>query len=407
MNFLNSFNFLDSFFGSDQPSNRYIDNFMNGLSGNRLVSDYFGKKEAVWIDTTNAFKQYVEIPELRAIVNRKAKMISQGKPCLIDSKGEKIENHWVLDLIKKPNPTQSWMDVIYSISVNDSLHSTSFCYAPKRSFGIVNLIVPLSSDKVQINTSGRSLKQMDKGGLIKDYKFNYDESSAETIDIEDMIMIQTTDGSNLINPVSKIESLKFPLSNIKASYNKRNVLLENMGSIGILTAKSSDIGGALPMLPEEKRKIQRDWYSRSKDEIIITETDVDFKPMSFPTKDLMLFEELTADKIAIIDEFGLNSYIFSNEKGSTFSNVKEGIRMVYTDTIIPEAEKYYSNLSEQLGLEEEGLRLTVSFDHIPVMQPDMESKANVLKIKSEALNKIKDSGVNLSEEEQRAILGID
>jgi len=81
--------------------------------------------------------------------------------------------------------------------------------------------------------------------------------------------------------------------------------------------------------------------------------------------------------------------------------------MVYTDTIIPEAEKYYSNLSEQLGLEEEGLRLTVSFDHIPVMQPDMESKANVLKIKSEALNKIKDSGVNLSEEEQRAILGID
>ena len=127
----------------------------------------------------------------------------------------------------------------------------------------------------------------------------------------------------------------------------------------------------------------------------------------FPTKDLMLFEELTADKIAIIDEFGLNSYIFSNEKGSTFSNVKEGIRMVYTDTIIPEAEKYYSNLSEQLGLEEEGLRLTVSFDHIPVMQPDMESKANVLKIKSEALNKIKDSGVNLSEEEQRAILGID
>ena len=161
------------------------------------------------------------------------------------------------------------------------------------------------------------------------------------------------------------------------------------------------------MLPEEKRKIQLDWYNRSKDEIIITETDVDFKPMSFPTKDLMLFEELTADKIAIIDEFGLNSYIFSNEKGSTFSNVKEGIRMVYTDTIIPEAEKYYSNLSEQLGLEEEGLRLTVSFDHIPVMQPDMESKANVLKIKSEAFNKIKDSGVNLSEEEQRAILGID
>ena len=406
MNFLNSFNFLESFFGSDQPSNRYIDNFLTGFNRNRFNSDYFGKKEAVWIDTNKAFDLYVEIPELRSVIDRKAKMISSGVPYLVNDKEEIINNHWILDLINKPNPTQSWNDIIFSISVNDSLFSTSFIYAPKRSFNIVNLIVPLASDKVQINTSGRSLKQMDKGGLIKDFKFNYDQSSAETIALEDMIIIQTTDGSNLLNPVSRIQSLKFPLSNIKASYNKRNVLLENIGSIGILTAKSSDTGGALPMLPEDKKQIQRDWYNRSKDEIIITETDVDWKPMSFPTKDLMLFEELTADKIAVIDTFGLNSNIFSSEKGSTFSNVKEGLKMAYTDTIIPEAEKIYSNITEQLGLDKEGLKLKVDFDHIPALQLDLESKSNSLRTKAEALNKIKEAGVNLTEDEQRSILDI-
>ena len=100
-----------------------------------------------------------------------------------------------------------------------------------------------------------------------------------------MILFQTSDGMNLLNPVSIIDSLKYPLSNISASYNKRNVLLENIGSIGILSAKKSDIGGALPVTPEEKKKIQRDWYNRSKDEVIITESELDWHPMSFPTKD--------------------------------------------------------------------------------------------------------------------------
>ena len=74
--------------------------------------------------------------------------------------------------------------------------------------------------------------------------------------------------------VHKLESLKYPLSNIKAQYNKRNVLLENIGAIGILSAKNSDIGGSIPMTPEEKTDIQKAWFRRSKDEVIITESDV-------------------------------------------------------------------------------------------------------------------------------------
>jgi phage portal protein BeeE len=219
-------------------------------------------------------------------------------------------------------------------------------------------------------------------------------------------MLQTTDGMNLLNPVSIIDSLKFPLSNIRAQYNKRNVLLENMGAIGILSAKKSDIGGALPVTPEEKKKIQRDWYNRSKDEVLITETELQWNPMSYPTKDLMLFEELTADKLAVIDAFGLNYYVFSNENGSTFSNVRDGIRMAYTDTIIPESDKIYDNLTEQLGLDKEGLRLKAHFDHIPVLQKDMLESSQALNSRAEALNKIILSGVVLSEDEKRALLNI-
>jgi hypothetical protein len=221
-----------------------------------------------------------------------------------------------------------------------------------------------------------------------------------------MVYITTPDGMNLIKPVSRIETLKYPLSNLSAQYHKRNVLLENIGAIGILSAQQNDIGGAIPMTPEEKRQIQRDWFTRSKDELIITESNVNWQPMSYPTRDLLLFEEQTADKLALIDAFGLNYNLFSNEKGSTFQNVRDSIRMVYTDTIIPETQQIYDSIGQQLGLTDEGVYLHAEFDHLPVLQADEEKTANVMKTRAEALEKINNAGVELSEDEKKLILGL-
>lgn len=162
------------------------------------------------------------------------------------------------------------------------------------------------------------------------------------------------------------------------------------------------MGGAIPMTPEERKQIQRDWFNRNKDELMITESSVDWKPMSYPTKDLMLFEELTADKIAIIDTYGLSVNLFSSDKGATFTNVRDSIRMVYTDTIIPETQSMYDSIMKQWGLDGE-YYLKAEFNHLPVMQVDEESRANVQKTKAETLEKIAGLGVELSEEEIRIL----
>jgi len=398
----NQFNFWQSFFGiNDTISSRFIDQF--GVH----VSRIYGQKTAVWVDTKEAFKHYLEVPELRAVINKRASMMASGKPYIVDENDEVVDNHWALDMIAKPNATQSWQDVIFALSVNDALYSSAFAYCPERSFGIRNFFLPLPSDRIVIDTTGVSLKQMDTKDLIKQFRFKQDDGEFETLATEEVVYLMTPDGLNLLNPNSRLDSLKYPISNIKASYSKRNVLLENIGAIGILSAKDKDMAGAIPLSPEEKKDIQNDWYRRSKDELIITEADVNWTPMSFPTKDLMLFEELTADKLAIIDVFGLNSYMFSQEKGATFTNVRDGIRMAYTDTIIPETEQMYDSISEQIGLEKEGYRIKVDFSQLAILQPDEKLMADTLKIRSEALNNILQSGINLSEEEIRSILGID
>ena len=373
---------------------------------NRRSTEFWGQKDPVWVDTNKPYDLYIQIPELRTIINKRALMMSGSIPKLIDDKGQDVENHWILDLIAKPNPTQSWSDVIYSLGVNDGLFNNAFAYCPERSFDLRNLLVPLASNKIKIAGTGKLLDQIDTEGLIKNFEFWYDSKNYEIIEVKDMIYLNTPDGINLINPVNRIDTLKYPLTNIMSQYNKRNVLLENIGAIGILSSRKSDLGGSLPMDPEEKEEIQRDWLKRQKDKLVITEADVDWTPMSYPTKDLMLFEELTEDKMAIIDAYGLSYYLFSQAKGSTFSNVKEGMRMTYQDTIIPETEQMYATISHQLGLTNDGLLLIPDFSHVAVLQDDKNAEASAMNLRADAVNKIITAGVQLSDEEKRTLLGL-
>jgi len=293
------------------------------------------------------------------------------------------------------------------MSVQDGLYNNAFAYAPARMGGIRNLIVPLPADKVKMHLSGKKLKQMDAEDMVDKFTFVYDTGDKEAIEWVDMLYVTTDDGMNIIKPVSRVETLRFPLSNIRAQYHKRNVLLENIGAIGILSSENSDMAGAIPMTPEEKQQVQRDWFKRQKDELIITEAKVKWTPMSYPTKDLMLFEELTADKLALFDAYGLNANIFSSVEGTTFSNVRDSIRMIYTDTIIPETQSLYDSMMRQWGLHEQGYYLKAEFDHLPIMQDDEVQAANTMKIKAETLEKLRNLGVNMDEEEIRHLLRID
>ena len=395
-------NFWTSVLGFSSGKTDKLNEYINGTS-----NQFWGKKDAVWVDTNKPFNLYTTIPELRTIINKRALMISGSVPILVDDKGNKVEDHkWINKLIAKPNPTQSWSDVIYSLAVNDGLFNNSFAYCPKRSFDIRNLIVPLASNKIKIVGTGKLLDQIDAEGLIKNFEFWYDSQTKDVIEVEDMLYLNTPDGINLINPVNRIDTLKYPLTNIMSQYNKRNVLLENIGAIGILSSKKSDLGGSLPMDPEERQEIQKDWLKRQRDKLVITEADVKWTPMSYPTKDLMLFEELTEDKMAIIDAYGLSYYLFSQSKGGTFSNVKEGMRMTYQDTIIPEATQMYSTLSHQLGLVDEGLALVPDFSHVAVLQDDKNAEASAMNLRADAVNKIILAGVELSDIEKRSLLGL-
>ena len=80
--------------------------------------------------------------------------------------------------------------------------------------------------------------------------------------------------------------------------------------------------------------------------------------------------------------------------------------MVYSNTIKPETDKLYERMMTQMGLSAEGYTLEADFSHLPIMQKDQKAEAEAMNTRADAVNKIIASGVELTEDEKRALLKI-
>ena len=337
-------------------------------------------------------------------------MVASANPILVNDKGEVQKNNGnsIFKLIDRPSAMQSWGTMMYMIAVNKCVTNNALIYAPKGTFGALQLL-PLAFNNVKIVPTGKTLISAETGSFIE--KFQIPTSvvdSYQDFSPEEVIYLTEPDGINLFNTKSKIDSLKYPLSNLKKQYEKRNVLLVNLFSLGILSSENKDGISAMPLEPKDIKQMRDDMKRRHDGEIIITDKSVKFDPMTFPTKDLMLFEEMTADKLAIIDEFGLNQHMFGQGeggKGSTFSNVEMGERQAYNSTIIPDTEIIYDEFTKQLGLDREGLYLVPDFSHISVLKADEKYTAEAMAKRAEAVAKINEL-TPLSQDEMRKLLGI-
>jgi hypothetical protein len=130
----------------------------------------------------------------------------------------------------------------------------------------------------------------------------------------------------------------------------------------------------------------------------MTNASLKWQPMTFPTRDLLLFEEVDANFLSIIDAYGMNANIFSREKGSTFENLAQGIKQAYQSTIIPEAEELAMNRTRLFGLESKGEWLELDYSHIEVLQENEKEKAEVLQLKANTLEKLNTSGLFSAQE---------
>jgi hypothetical protein len=197
----------------------------------------------------------------------------------------------------------------------------------------------------------------------------------ELVIIKDFVPSFTT----LTFPGSKVKAMALPINNIIGAYDSRRSIINNRGALGILS-RDPGTGQYEPMgiSEDEKTQLQRDYrkYGRLSHQwhLIITQATLKWQSMGYSVKDLMLLEEVEEDTRAICAGTNFPPFILGLAD-TTFNNMNSAEKGLYQNSIIPDANNYYDQLTDAFGLEDRNLFLYKNFEGVPVLQEDKKENA--------------------------------
>jgi len=361
--------------------------YISLANGGRTILSSSFKTPSAW------GRAYSECAPVGAIINRQAKAFSNGLVRLTDLDGNELaressDTKRIRRLFTKPNPVQTWNQFISQAKVYHRVYGYAviFCMSPAgfKPEDTVSMWV-LPNEMLQVQFTGKWIMQMELADIISSVRFNN-----VPLDLSSLIFFQDThqDISRLstsygILSGSRLSTLKDPINNIVSAYSARSVMINKRGAIGILSNEGKDAIGPLNLDPSEKKAVQEDFqqYGLTSDQyqVIITNANLKWQSMTFPTRDLMLFEEIEDDVRQIADSLEYPMFLLGFKEGTTFSNVGEAKKWLYQDVLIPESEDFSQVINDGLNLSAYGLKFSLDFSHIEALQDSAREKNEAAK----------------------------
>lgn len=336
----------------------------------------------------DALKAYINCPPVSAIVQRKAQAHINGKTWVLNTQGkakEKEANGEVATRLKtlmaRPNALQSWTQ--FEAQMKSFLLLFGFCP--------ILVVKPVGFDA----TYARSLwilppwlleiEESDvlfyttKENLIKSIKITY-RGRTSSIDPDFVFIVKdfSIGLDSMVIPESRIKSLSLPIKNVIGAYQSRHVLIKRRGALGILSNGGKDTIGQLPLDEEEKKRVQdeltRYGLMGNQWQVIVTSAALQWQQMGYPTKELMLFEEVEGSTMAISDRLGYEYRLLGQEKSASYNDINEAKKQLYIDHVIPEACNIYEQLNNLFELAKYNLKMEKDYSHLAILQEDEVKK---------------------------------
>lgn len=339
---------------------------------------------------------YEKCPPVAAIINRKAQAFINGKTWVLNSK-DKVAQGPIASklnaLLSKPNAIQSWKQ--FEAQMYIYMHVFGFAIIlPIKPFGFKDNIDASSLWNIPaswIDVPATQERFTANGGVaIEEIVVNFNGTKI-VLKLSDLIIIKdfTPSFNTITFPASRLKAQEDPINNIIGAYESRRTLIQFRGALGIL---SQDPGKGqyttTAMTDEQKKDLQRDFRRyglRARQfQVILTTASLKWQSMGYPTKDLMLMEEVQESTISICGGVNFPPFILGLAD-TTYNNMTEALKGLYQDSVIPDACNIYEQLTSQFGLEQYNLHIDKDYNHIPILQKDKKSEAEARKAMNEAL----------------------
>lgn len=351
-------------------------------SQSRLI----GQKGAIYLDIEEPYKIFNENPSVNQVIRKKSNMFANMELKLVDKNGELIEDADFQTFFSNPNIYQSLNSFLRSYIEQKDVYGNSFIYKNQSSTlqKYPTSLTCLSPRYLKPILTGKVFDQVSMKDVVSKYELiNYNENSVQYFDTDTILWIRNTDLDNPLVGVSPLKSLKYPITNTKLAYDYLNAISGEKGAIGILSDDNRSPMGGMPLRDEEKANIENSYSNsygvrKGQRKVIVTKSALKWQPMTYPTRDLLLLEQIDEYFLTIIDHFGLNVNLFSS-KSQTYENIKNSIIQVYQDTIIPEADQFCQDLTKFLNIQN-GNKIVPSYAHVSILQDNNNVSDNLVQL---------------------------
>jgi hypothetical protein len=332
---------------------------------------------------------YNQCPPLKAIISKRSKAFNAGRTIIrnIETKQPSRGQSDIKKLLRRPNVLQN--ESQFFAQQNHYIDLFGYCpvltiqpsgYQGTDVFSSLWNIPPWLFD---ITYTNKWLKQNKLEGIYDKYFIFWNGDQYE-LDFKSLKFIfddgiGTENDTNLTIPDSRLVGMDYIISNIMAGYKSRNTLITKRGAIGILSNEAKDESGNVAMLPALKNDLQTDFarygLTGQPYQIIITDATLKWQQMGVPTKDLLLFEEETANIERLCDAYGWPVELIARGKDVTYDNKLQARKDLFQNTIIPESDSRMQQFSRIFYPEDSNVEIAKDYSEVPVLQDDRKTKA--------------------------------
>ena len=318
-------------------------------------TDYKNLSEAGYKNCMTAFACINQIIKSAAAVDWYAQ----------DKKGDELDQHPALSLLKRPNPQQGKMTFSASVFGHVLLSGNTYIYASVAA-GEPRFLYTLRPDRVKV-LPGRGFDlvggyEYKCGGHRQDFKFG---------EIMHWKLFNPTDDFYGLGPV-EAAARGIDVSNLADNWNAKLVQNELRPS-GVFTTKDPLTDQQFTRLKDEIKEEYSGPQNAGKP--LLLEQGLAWQSIIMSPKDL---DWLNSNKITtrrICSVFGVAPELIGDSEAKTYSNYQEARRALYTETVLPYMYMLRDELNNWLmPMYGDGVTLAIDEDHIPVFVEEREKK---------------------------------
>ncbi|WP_299129369.1 phage portal protein [uncultured Winogradskyella sp.] len=359
---------------------------------------------------------YYENPVVNAVINIKAEAFANMRFKVKDLKSEEIipleqydaDGGKLKKLLIKPNPLQTGSEWLRQLKVNYEVFGNGYIYGmvpvgwesnfTYEDIQVLNNLPPYCVSPV---LTGNWLTATTKSDIIRKYVLKNFNSKHKDLD-PNLVMhfnnVNIKFDNEFTQGKSDLLALTKPITNIKKAFEARNVLIERRGPQGAWTSDlKDDAMGSIPLTNNQIEDVQKAFskYGLMEDQYtqIISNMPLKFHKTGFNTKELLLFEEVESDAIAIANAKGVPELLAKYyTKGGTFENLNASEKRLYDSTIIPETDDFMQNFNHFFKTSELGIELLATYDHLNILQANKKEEAQTTEKHSQTAERAFRSG---------------